>query len=108
MIFKNIAEYEDADSDLAKFTISQLHSKIDYLQPRIDKAIEETYSDNIKFIDIKVYKNDMSTLRKRNEELREIIDKAIEFIEYNIKHDKVIYEHDINWLLEILKGEDNE
>ena len=40
MIFKNIAEYEDKDSELAKFTISQLHSKIDYLQDKISKAIE--------------------------------------------------------------------
>ena len=40
MIFKDIAEYEDKDSELAKFTISQLHSKIDYLQDKISKAIE--------------------------------------------------------------------
>ena len=40
MIVKDIAEYEDKDSELAKFAISQLHSKIDYLQDKISKAIE--------------------------------------------------------------------
>ena len=51
MIFKNIAEYEDKDSELAKFTISQLHSKIDYLQDKISKAIK--YIN--KFDDISAY-----------------------------------------------------
>ena len=32
MIFKDIAEYEDKDSELAKFTISQLHCKIQELE----------------------------------------------------------------------------
>ena len=33
MTFKDIAEYEEKDSELAKYTISELHK-------RIDKAIE--------------------------------------------------------------------
>ena len=41
MIFKNIAEYEDTDSDLAKYTISKLHSEIERLKERLSEEIEE-------------------------------------------------------------------
>lgn len=41
MIFKNIAEYEDKDSELAKFTISKLHSEIERLNAIIDKLNEK-------------------------------------------------------------------
>ena len=59
MIFKNIAEYEDTDSELAKFTISQLHCKI-----------QELESQN-------------KELARLNIEKVDIIFKAIEYIENN-------------------------
>lgn len=37
---KDIAEYEDSDSELAKYTISKLSSEKKELQQRIDRAIE--------------------------------------------------------------------
>lgn len=37
---KDIAEYEENDSELAKYTISKLSSEKKDLQQRIDKAIE--------------------------------------------------------------------
>lgn len=85
MIFKNIAEYEDKDSKLAKFTISQLHCKI-----------QELESQN-------------KELARLNIEKVDIILKAIEYIEEhsnNLAEYLDVYE--VKELLEILKGEDNE
>ena len=89
MIFKNIAEYEDTDSELAKFTISQLHCKI-----------QELESQN-------------KELARLNIEKVDIILKAIEYIENNITDDYeyhgLLYKNEEkDKLLEILKGEDNE
>ena len=64
MIFKNIAEYEDTDSDLAKYTISQLHSEIERLnniindfeeelEREINMKEEDTCLEHNTFIDIK-------------------------------------------------------
>lgn len=43
------------------------------------------------------------------EDYKSRCEKAIEFIENKLKYkDKTIYENDINWLLNILQGENNE
>lgn len=50
MIFPNIAEYEDKDSELAKYTISLLHNKIDELQQKLDDInfyIKQKYKERI-------------------------------------------------------------
>ena len=59
MIFKNIAEYEDTDSELAKFTISKLHSEIERLTDESTEW-ESKYYEEVKKVD-----------------------KATEYIEYN-------------------------
>lgn len=38
MIVKDIAQYEETDSELAKFTINNLHSEIDRLKEELDKT----------------------------------------------------------------------
>lgn len=82
MIFKNIAEYEDTDSELAKFTISQLHCKI-----------QELESQN-------------KELARLNIEKVDIILKAIEYI------NTMPLTKGTEWyriqLLDILKGDDKE
>ena len=90
MIFKNIAEYEDTDSELAKFTISQLHCKI-----------QELESQN-------------KELARLNIEKVDIILKAIEYIEEfkkmysGIEHRIDMRYFKLDKLLEILKGDSNE
>ena len=81
MIFKNIAEYEDTDSELAKFTISQLHCKI-----------QELESQN-------------KELARLNIEKVDIILKAIEYIDF-IRNSMCISEdYVLTNILEILRGE---
>ena len=52
MIFPNIAEYEDGDSELAKYTISVLHNRIDKAIEYIKEKYEMTLKDSIEdFLD---------------------------------------------------------
>lgn len=132
MIFKDIAEYEDTDSDLAKFTISQLHSKIDYLQDKIKELeanndIEGIYQcdeEGFEWIDKKTYdalyekverlNKELSTYKYRPKtrfrdviELRDRINKAIELLKkYNDKESN--YYVPVDNCIDILKGVDKE
>lgn len=49
---KDIAEYEENDSELAKYTISKLSSEKKDLQQRIDEAIEYCEEIRCRAIDI--------------------------------------------------------
>ena len=80
MIFKNIAEYEDTDSELAKFTISQMQCKI-----------QELARLNIEKVDIIL--KAIEYIEKQTKELYKNCD---------------IESFDFEELLEILKGKDNE
>lgn len=100
MIIKDIAEYEDSDSELAKFTISQLHCKIQELETNKDiEAIYQCDEEGFEWIDKKTY----DALYEEYAKLKEIIFRAIEYIE-KCKEDS--WNIDLNDLLEILKGED--
>ena len=86
MIIKDIAEYEKNDSELAKYTIANLHSEIERLKEDISNYVKITLHD-----------------RKEIDRLNNIINKAIEHID----------RRDIDWgseahekLLDILKGDD--
>ena len=91
MIFKNMAEYEDKDSELAKFTISQLHCKIQELKSRN----KELAMLNINYINETI-------------ELRDRINKAIEYIKEKARNNCWIDQYEANDLIKILKGVDKE
>lgn len=85
MIFKDIAEYEDTDSELAKFTISQLHCKI-----------QELESQN-------------KELARLNIEKVDIILKATEYNEHLIRDAKYhLNTGHLKKMRKILKGADKE
>lgn len=53
MEVKNIAEYEENDSQLAKYTIAELHREIERLNniiKEVKKYIEDTKKDNYKLV----------------------------------------------------------
>ena len=105
MIFKNIAEYEDTDSELAKFTISQMHCKIQELESQ-NKELARL---NIEKVDIILkaieYIKDYCILSDVWEEKGFCNFAPIGKIKYTPLSTKKVKE-----LLEILKGggEDNE
>lgn len=89
MIYKDIAEYEETDSKLAKDTIFNLHSEIDRL-----KESEEYH-------------------RKGFAELHKRIDEAIEYIKENKSHhecNEYCFDNMLEDTIElenILQGSDN-
>ena len=82
MIVKDIAEYEDTDSQLSKDTILKLHNEIERLKEQLNDEIEE----ELKQSEIMVQK------KKEIERLHSIIKEVREYImtelitEWNIKN----------------------
>ncbi len=82
MIVKDIAEYEDTDSQLSKDTILKLHNEIERLKEQLNDEID----DELKQSEIMVQK------KKEIERLHSIIKEVREYImtelitEWNIKN----------------------
>lgn len=87
MIIKDIAEYEEKDSNLAKLTITRLHDRIDELTDELDSV---------------------------NSKMSEYVKRCLEAIEYieeimpGLRLSNQMYSYIKKHLLEILKGENNE
>lgn len=96
MIIKDIAEYEDKDSELAKFTISQLHCKI-----------QELESQNKELARLNIEKID--TILKATEYINKF-DDIIAYYEYIDEdgYDEYFAEDFKKDILDILKGVDKE
>jgi len=100
-IVEDIIEYEHTDSELAKYTIVSLHNRINNLEKENQKLREALQTDKL----MKAFMVE----HNRNE-------KAIEYIKYATENDDVeelknarhllLYNEDLDKLLNILKGDD--
>ncbi len=89
MIIKDIAEYEETDSELAKYTIANLHSeierlKIDYQQAN-DIIVEQTN-------EIENLTNDLEREKSQVKEYGTRLLKAIEFL-----NDECMYSEELGY-----------
>lgn len=97
----DISEYEDNDSCKAKYTIMQLQQE----NQKLKENYERIYNENC-ILREKHNINDIGLLDE-NYKLKQIIDKAIEYIEIHKRKDEFLElnEWGTRDLLEILKGE---
>lgn len=104
----DVAQWEETDSELAKYTIGKLQEE--------NKQLKE----QLKYLRKNQYLNQVKWERDFNEylvkELKTKLDKAIEYLKDNACYENTISElfcDDLNYdncmeLLNILRGEDNE
>jgi len=102
---KDIAQYEETDSELAKYTIGKLQEENKQLKEQLEYLRKNQYLNQVK------WERNINEYLVKELELR--IDKAIEYIETNKEkqysldyYEYGLYKEEINELLDILRGEE--